>query len=139
MREIKYKIWDIQKKKWLPSDVMAIINPIKKAFAIMVKDWEDYQEGEYAYPYLQKLVLFTSLQDKKGKDVYEGDIIEYCNGTKAKVIFKDGGFCGYDGYASDSEEAYLLLVDDSSPFEDGFEFEIIGDIYTNPELLKQRK
>lgn len=81
---------------------------------------------------------YTGLKDKNGKEIYEGDVVEYDNGTKAKVIFHDGGFCGYDGYATCSDEAYLRLSPEETPF-DGLEFEVevIGNIYQNPELLNE--
>lgn len=82
---------------------------------------------------------FTGVKDSEGKDVYEGDVIEYDNGTKAEVIFKDGGFCGYDGWANSSDEAYLKIDSTiSGPFnEKDFEIKVIGNIYENPELLEE--
>jgi uncharacterized phage protein (TIGR01671 family) len=80
---------------------------------------------------------FTGLHDKNGKEIYEGDVVEYDNGTIAQVIFKDGGFCGYDGYATSSDEAYTLLVAEETPFSGSdFELEVIGSIHENPKLIK---
>ncbi|MCB0743550.1 MAG: hypothetical protein KDC67_06580 [Ignavibacteriae bacterium] len=80
---------------------------------------------------------FTGILDKNGKEIYEGDVVRYDNGTIAKVIFKDGCFMGYDGTALSSDEAYLKLCPEETPF-DGFEFEleIIGNIHDNPDLIK---
>ena len=88
--------------------------------------------GEMAIVYVRQ---WTGLQDKNGTDIFEHDIIQYDNGTKAKVIFKEGAFIGYDGYAISSDEAYLLLVcEDSSPFDENkFELEVIGNVHEHPE------
>ena len=66
-REIKFKVWDIYKKVFIPNDVFAITTSNYSYFAVMIKDWENYKEGEYMYPNAQTLVQFTSLLDKNGK------------------------------------------------------------------------
>ncbi len=83
-----------------------------------------------------ELMQYTGLKDKNGREIYEGDIVEYDNGCKGQVVFKCGQFYAYDGYASNSEDAEMKLYDDSPPFEEGFEIEVIGNIYENKDLLK---
>ena len=72
---------------------------------------------------------FTGLKDMNGKEIYEGDIIQYVFEGKVKkscVSFTDGRqlLPFYDSYAGDG------LVYDYMK-----EIEVIGNIYENPKLL----
>jgi hypothetical protein len=69
---------------------------------------------------------FTGLHDKRGKEIYEGDIIEY-NKNIFVVIFKYGAF-GYK-YFGDFHWLVNYNKDD---------LEVIGNIHENPELLEAR-
>lgn len=80
----------------------------------------------------------AELKDKNGKEIYEGDIVqqrlpnwikgegEFVN--TEEVIFDEGEFCGRrpDGYISHINIKFYIKVG----------FEVIGNIYENPELLK---
>lgn len=77
---------------------------------------------------------FTGLHDKNGKEIYEGDIVrfrlrfrligeaEYQDGT---IIYEGGRF--YSKLTN--SEIYLFGKPD--------DYEVIGNIYDNPELLKE--
>lgn len=79
---------------------------------------------------------FTGLHDKNGKEIYEGDIVRF----NQKFLIENtllvcyecshrGGFslCKKEGYYSMFGEAWL----------EPFYCEVIGNIYDNPELLKE--
>lgn len=68
-----------------------------------------------------ELMQYTGLKDIKGKEIYEGDLVKsllYNDGEINKVIWEDALSIYPFQYYMQSED-----------------FEIIGNIYENPELL----
>ena len=76
------------------------------------------------------IMQFTGLHDKNGKEIYEGDILDFGNKNYVPVVFDNGCFNVFDeplGWDFDSEEI---------PVKTNFNYcEIVGNIYENPELL----
>lgn len=74
------------------------------------------------------VMQFTGLTDKNGVEIFEGDIIE-CWGYNLVVKWVD------------SDASFFAESFDQSICESGQEWggdcEVIGNIYQNPELLKQ--
>jgi uncharacterized phage protein (TIGR01671 family) len=126
-RVIKFRLWDLSKKKYIPSDVFAVITNEFGAMATMTADWENYKEGEYCYPVSQTLQQFTGLLDKTGKEIYEGDIYEtwYSRDTSGKDIVKF------------TEEVKWEEYDERCGYEIPFlrNAVVIGNRFENPELL----
>ena len=88
-----------------------------------------------------KLMQFTGLHDKNGKEIYEGDVVTSFEDTFSKddmqirvVKLCDGGF----------RMLYVDKEDGVADWHDGHtvdeilseKIEIIGDIYRDPELLE---
>lgn len=90
-------------------------------------------------PYFQlqlKLMQYTGLLDKNGKEIYEGDIIKDLL-TNAVYLVKIG-FCkkyAFTGvYVEDSDGSQNMINNDYDQ-KSNSNIEIIGNIYENPELL----
>jgi uncharacterized phage protein (TIGR01671 family) len=122
MREIKFRAWDkIDKEMQQVTDIDFILN---KAFT-------GNKIGERKYKHFPEnieLMQFTGLYDKNGKEIYEGDIVEYFRyeyGIISQVLYSESlpGFF-WEGYYSGEEYA----PSDTTV--------VIGNIYENHELLK---
>lgn len=140
MREIKFRAWDKKSKKMRQLIKMVFNtgfmterndNSIKLIWAkgyscIEQKDIMVQRENGF------ELMQYTGLHDKNGKEIYEGDIIQYEDITKGLVRYSE-------------KYAQYVLVNTGS-VKDEFEalgdynmevFEIIGNEFDNPDLLEK--
>lgn len=119
MREIKFRVWDKVLQTWSK-------NSIDLAYT---------QDGIISFVQGDRfeLVQFTGLHDKNGKEIYEGYVLKSsywaCN---CHVIWKGGGFTLEEGEQTEVLERNLQ-DDEGLPL---MVIEVIGNIYQNPELLK---
>ena len=121
MREIKFRAWDVLNNKMLNwGDIFHL------------PAWEIFPGTPEQRPF--NIMQYTGLQDRNGREIYEGDIIEFLENESgetwtAKIVFENLAFKALDvedgGYEYD--------------FDDLTEIEVIGNIYENPEILKDRR
>ena len=71
---------------------------------------------------------YTWLKDKNGKEIYEGDIV-FCDAIEEKWVIKWWKYSFRCKTESTRSDDWFM------PYEDSME--IIGNIYENPELLKE--
>lgn len=91
-------------------------------------DTNEYNKKDFV------IMQCTGLKDKNGKLIYEGDILiqkeENWGPTKKLVIWEeDGGYLGL----KDLKESFFGVV---TFHRFGYTYEVIGNIYENPELLE---
>ncbi|MBS9336427.1 YopX family protein [Fructobacillus papyrifericola] len=83
------------------------------------------------------LEQFTGLHDKKGKEIYEGDIVKvygFSKVTVGNVIYEDYYFT-FDGFCDTGTDRPEMAFSEGE-FE--VNYEVIGNIHENPELLERK-
>lgn len=120
-REIKFKLWDTEKKKWhISRDFLLDLDG-----EVLFNICGGASKCEYNCRNQIKCE-FTGLKDKNGREIYEGDLLKNILGGEIKeVIFQDGTFTYKETY-----------YDSDGLFYCDKNWEITGNIFENPELLK---
>jgi uncharacterized phage protein (TIGR01671 family) len=81
-----------------------------------------------------EFMQYTGLKDKSDKEIYEGDIVLGLKYLKAKVVY---GFCGFELHWIDGNTDKVRRRKSEEMFHNtSIVFEVIGNIYENPELLE---
>ncbi len=130
MRKIKFRAWI--EKVWEDEDC----DEYEMCYDLAFEDFEPIND---LLGRVENLMQFTGLKDKNGKEIYEGDIVKYKYHIRpdwdddesfdeiSEVKFWNGTFYPIpDEY--ECEDSYYSWKKDN--------FEVIGNIYENKELLK---
>jgi uncharacterized phage protein (TIGR01671 family) len=142
MREIKFRAWDTKQKRmfwprvleyapavgfWLLSE-----NKFMQRSSTKFKRKVNFIEPlNSANPKSAILMQFTGLKDKNGKEIFEGDIVKskthyYGNEKERQTIVEWQDDIENDSFGEPMTTGYVIY---------GGEWEVIGNIYENKDLL----
>lgn len=131
-RTIKFRVWDGEKGKMFPvRELFWRNNPYEMVGNYWdFKDESDQYGAAVYFPHTDAqgkhenfvLMQFTGFTDRNGTDIYEGDIIRYLDNT---------------GYGLVEKTVYIEDIRALPDFICSKWEEVIGNIYENPELLKE--
>ena len=79
---------------------------------------------------------YTGLTDKNGKKIFEGDIVKHYNHCRIKEYSEDIGRVFYYAETCRFLRTSKLFPDNCLEIYSSCEYEVIGNIYDNPELLE---
>ena len=125
MRTIKFRGKSILTDECFFGDLVHSAD--KKRTAILVNDKDSYDECEVVP---ETVGQFTSLYDCDGKEIFEGDILDF-NGIKVEVRFVRGVFAFLVNGNLDAELCGDCRTDLFA--------KVIGNVYENPDILKGDK
>lgn len=140
MREIKFRAFNKSTKEMYPCAgfLSGQVIIIKDSQTLGCKD-DDWQIQQY-----------TGLTDKNNKEIYEGDILKFDPDIRdlmgGKCIYSnlghvwiyslaDGVTISYNHPYSEMSDSWGNIVVAAISQNRGFSYEVVGNIYENPELL----
>lgn len=145
MREILFKAKRLDNGEWVEGSLITgvflrggkYIPYILNADLAEYVCFEDFNEENGIFEVIpETLCQYTGLTDKKGKRIWENDILSAHwddsypeDVTFCKVVWEENGFKTIESGSVDS--GYLLKADCDECYE------IAGNIFDNPELLEE--
>ena len=121
MRDIKFRVWDTYRNKMIKWDEL---HSDRNYLYVMMFNGNGYRT---------RAMQYTGLKDKNGREIYEGDIVipQTFTNAKYRVYWSQERLqWSIINTSNVSKESGRALINNSTLYE------VIGNIYENPELLK---
>lgn len=124
-REIKFRMWDVENKKFIPQSHFAILGNGKLIIT------ESGYYNHFTNTNVDDCIIqqYTGLKDRNDNPVYEGDILEW----------KDGNFTS-EVYWSDADAAFVIRTNNigGELIHKNYilNFKVVGNIFENSDLIK---
>lgn len=134
MREIKFRSKTVTESEWLIGSLIQFDNLLAGKKVSFIRN----QDTPMTSVFIETIGQFTSLKDRKGVEIYEGDIVqEYIMDDLFQIIFTD--YANF-GLKPVSELAVKNLkgheYETIDPAYASTSLTVVGNIHDNPELLK---
>jgi len=136
-REIKFKVWDVINKRIFPFE-----EAVSTGVDISTPDGRNYQMPLFSVAFVDnkhKLIAlqYTNLNDKNGKELYDGDIVKVRESNEQSSISYENKLIVWDNV----ELRWGLSHKDFSIFSEPLNYfkgslELVGNVFENKDLLK---
>ena len=143
MRDLKFRAWDNNSKEWLLGYERPNLGGFSMFGEVMLcGEWSSVLDRfiltQRDRTHNDLIVMqYTGLEDNQGKPIYEGDVLKmvvhrsYKFGETGQVKYEEdyGGFIVEGSYSKNQHHEHLDC-------DIAIESIVIGNIYSNPELIK---
>jgi len=124
MREIKFRAWVIDRMVYFPK-----LGGIDDEYETLYWNSEPNTVGGYHRPEDIKLMQYTGLKEKNGKEIWEEDIIKW----SVSIVVKGKQEYTYNMMVLEWDYHRLMVCRNLAEMGN---VEVIGNRYENPELLE---